>query len=309
MNRLRLFLSLLFCMSASTVRGADYPRGELLVSPSQLSKDSLRSQAPTIVLDVRPKADYEAGHVPSAQWLSVAQWSKSFDDGRDPESWTKRIADLGISNDSQVIVYDDGNAKDAARVWWLLRYWGVRNARLLNGGFAAWRSDSLPLQNQSNESPRRGNFKAEPEKDRLATKQSILTSLKEGGNLQIVDSRSEGEFCGTEPGANKRGGAIPGAKNLEWSELLDSKTKRFKPASELREIFKQAGVDLDKPTAAHCQSGGRSSVMVFGMELMGADHVANYYRSWAEWGNADDTPIEPGKPKTVKPKNDAKEPK
>jgi thiosulfate/3-mercaptopyruvate sulfurtransferase len=296
-------------MSASNVRAEDYPRGELLVSPSQLSKELLRSQSPAIVLDVRPKADYEAGHVPNAQWLSVSDWSKSFDDGSDPEAWTRRIADLGIANRTEVVVYDDGNAKDAARVWWLLRYWGVKNARLLNGGFAAWRSENLPLQNESPDPPQPGSFKAEPQKDRLATKQSILTSLKEGGKLQIVDARSEGEFCGTEPGANKRGGAIPGAKNLEWNELIDPDTKKFKTADELRTVFKDAGIELDRPTAAHCQSGGRSSVMTFGMELMGADHVANYYRSWAEWGNADDTPIEPGKPKTRKPESPGNESK
>ena len=66
----------------------------------------------------------------------------------------------------------------------------------------------------------------------------------------------------------------------------------FKSAQELQKVFKKADIDLTKPSVAHCQSGGRSSVMVFAMELMGASDVRNYYRSWAEWGNADDTPIE-----------------
>jgi thiosulfate/3-mercaptopyruvate sulfurtransferase len=263
------------------------------VDAGELSKNA----ADYIVLDVRPQSDYDTGHVPGALNVNVGQWSKAFEDGKDPEGWTKRIAELGISNDSSVILYDDGNAKDAARSWWVLRYWGVENAKLLNGGFAAWRAANLPLENKSPEKPAVGNFNAQPQKDRLATKQSILSSLKSNGDLQIVDARSEGEFCGTEPGANKRGGAIPGAKNLEWSELIDSGSKRFKSADELRTVFKDAGIDLDRPTAAHCQSGGRSSVMVFGMQLMGAENVANYYRSWAEWGNAEDTPIAPGKPK------------
>ena len=123
----------------------------------------------------------------------------------------------------------------------------------------------------------------------------ILDSLK-GGTLQIIDARSEGEFCGAEKHA-KRGGAIPGARHLEWSELLDKVTHRFKGADELRRLFKEAGIDLEKPAAAHCQSGGRASVMVFGMELLGAKDVRNYYDSWSEWGNAEDTPIVPGKPR------------
>ena len=79
--------------------------------------------------------------------------------------------------------------------------------------------------------------------------------------------------------------------------MLDAKTHRFKSASELRKLFEQAGIALDRPTATYCQSGGRAAVMAFGMELMGAKDVSDYYRSWAEWGNSEDTPVEPGKAK------------
>ena len=89
---------------------------------------------------------------------------------------------------------------------------------------------------------------------------------------------------------NRRGGAVPGAKHLEWSDLIDKDTQRFKPAAELRNLFRDAKITLDRPTATYCQSGGRAAVMAFGLELMGAKDVSNYYRSWAEWGNADDTP-------------------
>jgi thiosulfate/3-mercaptopyruvate sulfurtransferase len=128
-----------------------------------------------------------------------------------------------------------------------------------------------------------------PAEKRLATLEQVKDSLK-GHALQIVDARSEAEFCGDTKTA-KRNGSIPGALNLEWKELLDGKTKQFKSAAELDQIFKKAGIDLAKPSVAHCQSGGRSSVMVFTMELMGGAEVRNYYRSWAEWGNAEDTPV------------------
>jgi thiosulfate/3-mercaptopyruvate sulfurtransferase len=132
-----------------------------------------------------------------------------------------------------------------------------------------------------------------PVADRLATKEQILESLV-GASLQIVDARSAGEFCGDEKLKNQRAGAIPGAKHLEWDDLLDPETGKFLPAPVLSDLFANSGVDLAKPTATHCQSGGRSSVMAFGMELMGAEHVRNYYRSWQEWGNAADTPVEKG---------------
>jgi thiosulfate/3-mercaptopyruvate sulfurtransferase len=98
----------------------------------------------------------------------------------------------------------------------------------------------------------------------------------------------------------KRGGAIPGAKHLEWSDLLDKKTQRFKSPAALSRLFKQAGIDPKKPAVTYCQSGGRASVMAFALELMGAKGVQNYYPGWAEWGNAADTPVEKGKSRDKK---------
>ena len=86
-------------------------------------------------------------------------------------------------------------------------------------------------------------------------------------------------------------------RHLEWIDLMDKTTRRFKSADEIGKLFNDAGIDLKAKTATHCQSGGRASVMAFGLELMGAKDVSNYYRSWSEWGNSDDTPVVPGKPK------------
>jgi len=79
--------------------------------------------------------------------------------------------------------------------------------------------------------------------------------------------------------------------------LLDKDTQRFKSAANLRKLFEEAGIALDRPTATHCQSGGRASVMVFGLELMGAKGVSNYYPSWSEWSSSEETPVVPGKAK------------
>src|SRR5581483_4984154 len=125
--------------------------------------------------------------------------------------------------------------------------------------------------------------------DRLATKKQLLESLKDKPP-QLVDARSTGEFCGTEETA-KRNRAIPDAVHLEWSNTLDAKTGRFKNAEELAKLFKEAGIDPAKPAVTYCQSGGRAAVLAFALELMGGKEVRNYYRSWAEWGNAEDTPI------------------
>jgi thiosulfate/3-mercaptopyruvate sulfurtransferase len=270
-----------------------YPRPDLLVEPHDLAA-SKASPRP-IVLDVRSEAKHSAGHVPGALRVDGEAWAKAFGHGEDAKGWSDRIGELAISPDSHVIVYDDNQSKDAARIWWILRYWGVDNAAILNGGWTGWTAANLPVETvRSAWKP--VEFKAVPRSERSATKEKIAASLKDR-SLQIVDARSEKEHCGVVAMKNKRAGSIPGAKHLEWSDLLDPKTARFKSATELTKIFADAGINLDSPSVAHCQGGGRSAVMTFGMELMGAKSVANYHPSWGEWSADESLPIEKPAPR------------
>jgi thiosulfate/3-mercaptopyruvate sulfurtransferase len=284
-------LAALFFIAGASAREKPYPRAELLIEPADLAK----SAKGFVILDARERRKYEAGHVANARWVDHAAWAKAFGHGKDAAGWSKRIGAQGIDRDTRVVVYDDSRSKDAARIWWLLRYWGVEDVRLLNGGWVGWKSGGHPTEEvESTVVPVK--FDAKPRAARLATKDQLVESLK-GGKLQIVDARSEKEYCGVEKLRNKRGGAIPGAKQLEWSDLIDKETQRFKPMAELRKLFEETGISLDRPAATYCQSGGRAAVMAFGLELMGARDVSNYYPSWAEWGNAEDTPVVTPKPK------------
>jgi thiosulfate/3-mercaptopyruvate sulfurtransferase len=260
-----------------------YAEPDLLVEAADLAKTYKFR-----ILDARSREKYDAGHVPNAVWVDHADWSKAFDNGKDQEGWTKRVGDLGINTDTSVVVYDDASSKDAARIWWILRFWGVGDVRLLNGGWLAWKESNGKIAKQA---PKIESVavKLKPQNNRLATKEQMLQGVKDK-SFQIVDARSKGEYCGEVKSA-KKGGAVPESKQLEWSDLLDAKTQRFKPAAELAKLFEERGIKLDQPVTTYCQSGGRASVMAFGLELMGAERVRNYYKSWGEWGNADDTPI------------------
>lgn len=282
---------------SSPTSDIQYARPEMLMEPAALAQPEAARQL--IVLDARDRKSFDEGRIPGARWVDAAAWAKAFGTGKDAEAWGAKIGALGIGADSKVVVYDGVSFKDAARIWWLLRYWGVEDVRLLNGGWAGWKKAGLPVETKKPLDPKPARFAAAPHANRLATKARMLDAVK-AKDLQIVDARSESEFCGLDKLTNKRAGAIPGAKNLDWTDLIDKKTQRFKDADELSRLFAEAGIDLDKPTAAHCQSGGRSSVMHFAMELMGAKDVSNYYASWGEWGNADDTPIAAGQPKKKK---------
>lgn len=268
-----------------------YPKAELLAESSLIAK--VEDDANFIVLDAREKPKFEKGHIPLARWVDHTSWAKAFDNGKDADGWSQRISELGISEASKVIVYDDAFNKDAARIWWILRYWGVKDVRLLNGGWVFWEQSKLPMQKESVKLVAT-EFKAVAHDEKLVTKEQLIKAVGEG-KWQIVDARSEKEHCGIEAMNNKKAGSMPGAKHLEWIDLLDKETHRFKSPAELKKLFDAAGIKLTEPTATHCQAGGRAAVMSFGMELMGAPAVRTYYKSWGEWGNADDTPV-------VKPK-------
>jgi len=279
----------LMCVGGySMASDTEYPRPDLLIEAAALSRSEVAGQF--VVLDARERKEYDEGRIPGAVWVDAVAWAKAFGDGKDAEGWSTRIGSLAIGPDAKVVVYDNVSFKDAARIWWILRYWGLEDARLLNGNWIGWTKAGLAIETGKPRAPTAAKFPAVPRSKRLATKGQLLDALK-GPGLQIVDARSEAEFCGIDKAKNKRAGAIPGAKHLEWIDLIDKDTQRLKSPGELRRLFRDAGIDLEKSTATHCQSGGRAAVMAFAMELMGASDVSNYYASWSEWGNADDTPI------------------
>jgi thiosulfate/3-mercaptopyruvate sulfurtransferase len=282
-----LLLVVLLAPAADTTPSA-YLRPDLLMEAAELKRPEVARKY--VILDARGKGAYKAGHAPGALWLDAITWERAFKDGQDEQAWSERIGGLGLHAETRVVVYDDNLSKDAARMWWILRYWGLRDVRLLNGGWRAWKAAGGEVETREN-TPR-GIVRARltPVRSRLAAKEQVKKWV-EGKTEQILDARSTGEFCG-ETETAKRNGAIPGAKHLEWSDTLDRKTGRFKSAAELAKLFKGAGIDPARPTTTYCQSGGRAAVLAFVVELMGGKEVRNYYRSWSEWGNAEDTPIE-----------------
>jgi len=261
-----------------------YPNPRILIEADALPKLDPKA---AVILDARDEKAYLAGHVPGAIRLPTAEWSKAVPDT--PEAWAKRLAQLGVRTDTPVVVYAGADIRDAARAWWLLKYAGAEDVRLLNGGYPAWEKAGGKAETKENAARPVEPGKPAVRTDRLAEKKDVQAILKDKSS-QILDARSEGEYCGTA-GAATRKGHIPGAVALEWSDLL-TPDKKFKSPDELRKLFVERKVDLDKPAVTYCQSGGRAAVLAFGLELMGAKHVRNYYKSWAEWGNAGDTPVE-----------------
>jgi thiosulfate/3-mercaptopyruvate sulfurtransferase len=285
---MRALLSLLtLCCLAMPGWSEDYPVKNMLIEPGELLQLTGR---PVVILDARSVGAYEAGHVVGAVRVDSNDWAKNFQDGKDQEGWAKRLSKLGLTPEVSVVIYDDASNKDAARIWWILKYWGLTDVRLLHGMWTGWKAANLPISTDI-VVPKSTVFPLVAQGQRLATKKDVMESLA-AKSAGIVDARTEAEHTGKTKLNNKYGGCMPGAKNLDWAQLVDAKTQRFKTPAEMSELFSKAKIDLSQPQIAHCQSGGRSSVMNFAMELMGAKNVRNYHASWGEWGNSDDVPIE-----------------
>lgn len=285
-------LVVLACYGADA-KTDSYAKPALLAEVRDLSSAEARKKL--VILDARPKTAYTAGHVPGALPVDVAGWGKAFAKSQSADEWGKRLGDMGINADTPVVVYGAARTPEAARLWWLLRYWGVKDARLLNGGWEAWQAAKGEVEKAENK-PVAVTAKLKAQADRLATRDDLLAAVKGGKAGQIIDARTEAEHCGDSKLA-KRSGTIPGSKHLEWVDLIEAKTGKFKTAPQIAKLFADAGVDVKKPATTFCQSGGRASVMAFGYELLTGKPARNYYRSWSEWGNDEATPVEKGKAK------------
>ncbi len=281
-------LALLLVPAATAAQQAKYARPELLIEASQLARPEVAEKFR--ILDTRPKDKFDAGHIYRASRVDTKAWGRDFN-AKDQTAWEKILGGYGIDLSKPVVVYGD-DMREAARVWWILRYWGVRDVRILDGGWQAYQAAKGKTDRRRDGAP--PSFATtpmlKPRPEILATREQLLRELKGEKRLTILDVRSQGEHCG-DVMLSRRGGAIPGARHLEWSDVLDEQKQHFKAPAALAKLFKDAGIDPKRPTATYCQSGGRAAVMAFALELMGGQEVRNYYRSWAEWGNADDTPI------------------
>ena len=256
----------------------------LLVTPDELHR-LLETKAPLLVLDLRPPEAYTAGHVPGAHHLDL--WGVSLVD-TDPAPlkafmWLiEHVLQLhGVAAGTPVVVYDEQSGMRAARAFWFLEYFGHPSVRVLDGGFGAWQRAGLPVTREAGPPPK-SEWTGAPQVSTIATWRDVKAAIDDPGTV-LLDTRSEGEYRGTVVRA-KRGGAVPGAVHLEWTQNL-APDGSFKPASELKAMYEAAGVTPDREVITYCQGGYRAAHSYLALRLLGYPRVRNYVGSWAEWGN------------------------
>jgi thiosulfate/3-mercaptopyruvate sulfurtransferase len=270
---------------------SDYPNAHLLVSARELSQ-LLEGGSRPLVLDLRPPDAYVAGHVPGAFHLDLWGVSLVNTDPAPLEAFMWMIEHVlalhGVQASTPIVVYDDQSGVRAARAFWFLEYFGHASVRMLDGGYGAWNRAGLPVTCDARPA-QATEWTGTRETGTLATWKEVRAALGAPGTV-IVDTRSDGEYCGTTVRA-KRGGAVPGAVHIEWTRNLTSNGE-FKPAGELREMYERAGVTPDREVVTYCQGGYRAAHTYLALRLLGYPRVRNYVGSWKEWGDREDLPVE-----------------
>jgi len=268
----------------------EYTREKLLTTPVELQKKLGASDL--CLIDVRPAEQFARGHISGAVHFDL--FGLSLVDTRQAPLQAfmymiHHVLELrGVNETKEVIFYEENSGMRAARGVWFLEYFGHPNVRMLDGGIQAWKVAGFPVTREAI-SPKAATFKASERREVLATADDVLNSLNKK-EFVILDTRSEGEYFGTQVRA-ARGGAIPGASHIEWTDNLDAGGK-FKPNAELQAMYRQAGITPEKEGLSYCQGGYRSAHSYVALRLLGFAKVRNYIGSWKEWGDRADLPIE-----------------
>ena len=229
------------------------------------------------------KEQYAAGHLPGAVQIDYAE------DVHDlatpyaarvapPERFAEVMGANGIGDETFVIAYDAGDVPYAARMVWMLRYYGHDDAAILAGGFAAWRAAGLPVVTDVPQ-PARATFRARPRPALRASLEEVRAVAEGRSGAQLVEAQRDGTYA-------QRDQDIPGVTRLSASALLDdARGGRIAEPERLEALLASAGLDRTKRTICSCGSGVGASGAYLALLAAGFSDVAVYDGSWMEWSH------------------------
>ena len=302
----RLGAAILF--SAALAAAVAAAHAEPLVTAEWLNAH--RADANLVVLDIRSAIDgggaqaYAAAHIPGSVHSDYDKAGWRVTRNNVPfmvptaAELEKLIGDLGIDEDSHVVVVPAGvNVLDfgsAARTYWTLKYAGVKDVSILDGGVAAWQQAGLPLESGV-KAPSPKIFTATIDKSILAEATDVET-IEEKGGTALVDARPASFFFGKEKApASQAYGHIPGALNVDSAGFYDPKTNRLKPKAELAAI---ASTVPAGPAVSYCNTGHWAATDWFVLhDVLGRKETRLYAGSMVEWTSNANRPIESSRTK------------
>jgi thiosulfate/3-mercaptopyruvate sulfurtransferase len=280
-----------------------YAHPEVLVETDWVSTHLNDKNVRIAEVDYDPAANYQMGHIPGSVLID---WRKDINDPlrRDilsGEALHTLFTNNGVSDNTELVLYGDFNNWFAAFAFWVFKYYGVKDTRLMNGGRKKWIAEDRPLTKDIPSVPKGAFTSHTPDEKLRAYMDEVRKHLPEvkTGKVALVDVRGPKEFTGevTAPPEYpnehaQRGGHIPGAANIPWAQAVND-DGTFKSRADLEALYGGKGVTPEKPVITYCRIGERSSHTWFVLKyLLGYADVKNYDGSWTEWGNQVRSPIE-----------------
>jgi thiosulfate/3-mercaptopyruvate sulfurtransferase len=269
-------------------------RESLIVSTEwlaqHLKEDSL------VLLQVGEKDEYVAGHIPGAQFITLADISTPRGEGLalelPPVAQLKAAFEkLGVTDKSRIIVYFSKDwVTPTARVFMTLDYLGLgERTSILDGGLPAWRAEGRPVTAELRE-PKAGHLTPRPNTKLVVDASWVSANINKAG-VAILDARAPQFYTGAEVGRMPRGGHIPSARNIPFSSLVEDSNNRFKSVAALRELFDAADVKQGETVATYCHIGQQASLLYFVARYLGYDaHL--YDGSFEDWSHRPELPVE-----------------
>ena len=241
------------------------------------------------------KAEYEEARIPGAQFFDIDEIANADSDlphmvpgAADFESW---MNEFGISNDSQVVVYDASGLFSAPRVRWLLRHMGLKNVAVLDGGLPKWKAEGREIETGPPGVATAAEFKAHRRPEMVCGKGDVERACATG-DTQILDARPAARFRGEapEPRPGLRLGHMPGAINVPFTSLLNP-NQTLKNPKELQAVLERAGFDFEGAAITSCGSGVAAAIISLALEVLGHEKHSLYDGSWSEWGKDGNTEV------------------
>ena len=250
------------------------------ITPQEFMK--LKKDKNTVVISTQSEKNYKVSHVTGSVYIKHKDLTKA----SGPEGVLKSSSELakifgskGVSDKNLIVIYDDGKNKNSTRMYWILKYLGASNVKLLHKDMTAWRKARVPITKAPTKI-KATTFTAHVNKAIYADYAYVNSHLKDS-KVVLIDARSASEYNGTST-KEKSNGHIPGAKNIEWKQV-EKDNGALKTDAELKKLFEDNGITKDKTIVLYCGTSIRAAIIYVALRDLGYKNVKIYDGAYNEW--------------------------
>lgn len=281
-------LAFFLCLVFTNAQAASY---QPLLEAPELAV-ALSNNPALQIIDIRSPEDYAAGHIPNAVSAPYGKWRGPADNpGKlgDDAYFEQLLRELGLTQQQPIIVYSSGADETdfgaAARVYWTLKYLGLTDLSVLNGGFQQWQQAEQTIATQS--TPVQGSQVTVQSNPKLVIfKDELLEKItQQDATYQLLDARPPIFYQGKAKAPTaSTGGTIASAQNTPFGQWFNDNDTRIRPVAEIKQLVRSQGLDQAQETVSFCNTGHWAATNWFVLsELAGVDNVRLYPASLAEW--------------------------